>query len=124
MAESSIDALLRAQEKALAGLSEAWDLMLRTAARAPVPGAKGATEGVQQVLEALAALAGNASGPLRALVDGQHELAGTLERWAELQRESADVMSALARQQRLVADLLGATIAPFDRQPGKDSRPS
>lgn len=116
MAEPSIEALVRAQEKALTGLRDAWDLALSTTARAPVPGAKGATEGLQQAVEALAVLAGSATGPLRELVDGQRELAEKLERWAELQRDTADVISGLAKQQKLTADLLGATIAPFDRR--------
>ncbi len=116
--DTSIDALLRAQEKALAGLSDAWQLVLKTTAAAPVPGAKGATQGVQQAVEALAALAESATGPMRALVDGQRELADTLERWSELQRDTAEVISALARQQRLSADLLSATIAPFQRRQG------
>jgi hypothetical protein len=123
VADPSFDALLRAQEKALSGLGEAWDLVLKATARAPVPGARGASEGVQHAVEALAALVGTASGPLRALVDGQRELADKLERWAELQRDTADVVSALAKQQKLTADLLGAAIAPLYRAPDVD-RPS
>ena len=115
MVDRSIDALLRAQERALAGVRSAWELVLRTTAAAPVPGAGAAVEQVQQTVNALAQVAANAAEPLVALVEGQRELADKLERWAELQRDTADVLAALAAQQRLTADLLGATIAPFAR---------
>lgn len=113
MVDRSMDALLRAQERALLGVKQAWDLVLQTTTVASVPGARGAVENVQQTIAALVQVAANAAEPLVALVEGQRELADKLERWAELQRDTADVLAGLAKQQRITADLLGATIAPF-----------
>lgn len=124
MADRPSETVLRAQERAVAGMRQAWDLFLKATAASPVPGAAAAAEGVQQAANALTSVASTAAGPLLALVAGQRELADKLDRWAELQRETADVLAALAQQQRLTADLLGAVVAPFSRQdePGRPER--
>lgn len=123
MADRSSEAVLRAQERAVAGMRQAWDLLLKATAAGPVPGAAAAGEGFQHAARALTSVASTAAQPLLALVAGQRELADKLDRWAELQRETADVLTALAEQQRLTADLLGVVIAPLagrdEGDPGK-----
>ena len=121
MADRSSETVLRAQERAVAGIRQAWDLLLKATAASPVPGAVAAVDGVQQAASALTAVASTAAQPLLALVAGQRELADKLDRWADLQRETADVLAALAKQQRLTADLLGVVIAPWAGQHGDDS---
>lgn len=116
MADRSSETVLRAQQRAVAGMRQAWDLLLKATAASPVPGAAAAWEGVQQATSALTAVASTAAQPLLALVAGQRELADKLDRWAELQRETADVLAALAQQQRITADMLGAVIAPLAGQ--------
>lgn len=120
MADLSAEAVLRAQERTVAGMRQAWDLLLKATAASPLPGAAAAVEGVQQAATAFTAVASTAAKPLLALVVGQRELADKLDRWAELQRETADVLAALATQQRVTADLLAVVIAPWAGQPGED----
>lgn len=120
MADRSSETVLRAQERAVAGMRQAWDLLLKATAASPLPGAAAAVDGVQQATSALTAVASTAAQPLLALVAGQRELADKLDRWADLQRETADVLAALAKQQRLTADLLGVVVAPWAGHHGDD----
>ena len=122
MVDRRIDTLLRAQEKAIGGLGQAWDLLLKTTGSTSVPGARAATERLQEAVAALVSVAAYAAEPIQALATSQRELADRLERWADLQRETADVLAGLAAQQRLTADLLGATVAPLLGRPDAPPR--
>ena len=124
VAERPTEAVLRAQERAAAGMRHAWDLLLKATAASPVPGAAAAVEGAQQAVTALTVVASTAAQPLLALVAGQRELADQLDRWAQLQRETADVLGALATQQRLTADLLAVAVGPWIGPRGDDPPPA
>ena len=66
-----------------------------------------------QFAAALAGYAASVTGPLRALVEQQRDLAESMTRWAALQRELADQVELWAEHQRTVAASLEAMAAPL-----------
>ena len=112
--------LWRAQQSAAAQFTESWRTLLQPGAGRPAPPPSDADDAEQhpvdpepdEVAEPEPSVE-DAFQAIRALRDGQRDLAADLTRWAELQRGLADATTAWASRQRDHADALDRLLAPF-----------